>query len=77
MLAARGGRPVIASEAGGILAPPVLIERSHFHLVETLSGDTGLRGWLDANPELVQAVPVSNHPPDIDTPDDLASLARP
>ncbi len=77
LLAARGERPVIAAEADGILAPPVLVERSRFALIEHLSGDIGLRAWLAANPELVQAVPVGNHPPDIDTPADLARMATP
>ena len=77
ILAARGERPVVAAEAGGVTAPPVLVERSHFQLVEDLSGDTGLRDWLAANPDLVQPVTVRNHPPDIDTPDDLGQVAPP
>lgn len=77
VLAARGARPVIAAEAGGVLAPPVLVERSQFQSVEGLSGDVGLRGWLTSNPDLVQAVPIGKHPPDIDTPDDLGHLSDP
>jgi molybdenum cofactor cytidylyltransferase len=77
VLAARGGRPLVAAGAAGILAPPVLVERSHFNLVESLSGDIGLRGWLSANADLVQAVPVVAHPPDIDTPEDLARVVDP
>ena len=77
ILAARGERPVVAAKAGGVMAPPVLVERSHFQLVGGLSGDIGLRGWLAANPDVVQAVMVSNHPPDIDTPDDLGQGAAP
>ncbi|MGZ8562439.1 MAG: nucleotidyltransferase family protein [Candidatus Limnocylindria bacterium] len=77
VLAARGVRPVVVAESGGILAPPVLVERSHFHLVEQLSGDIGLRGWLASNPHVLQAVPVGNHAPDIDTPDDLGRLRDP
>lgn len=77
MLAARGGRPLIAVEAAGIMVPPVLVERSQFHLVGSLGGDIGLRGWLSANPGLVQAVTVSNHPPDIDTPEDLSRVLGP
>jgi molybdenum cofactor cytidylyltransferase len=77
VLAARGSRPVIVAEAGGVLAPPVLVERGQFHQVEGLSGDIGLRTWLASNPHLVHAVPVSDHPPDIDTPDDLGRLRDP
>jgi molybdenum cofactor cytidylyltransferase len=77
ILAARGERPVVAAEAGGVLAPPVLLERSHFPLVEQLAGDTGLRGVLREQAELVRAVPVHAHPTDIDTPDDLARIVQP
>lgn len=75
--AARGSRPAIASEAGGHLGPPVLVERSLFDAVEHLTGDVGLRDWLAANPEMVLAVPVGRHPLDIDTPDDLGRLSDP
>lgn len=74
LLAARGVRPIVAARAGSLLAPPVLIERSHFGLADDLRGDTGLRAILDARPELVTAVQVPGHPPDIDTPDDLDRL---
>jgi molybdenum cofactor cytidylyltransferase len=71
LLAARGDRPMVAVEAGGLLAPPVLIERSHFELANALSGDQGLRDVLRGSPELVTPVPVAEHAADIDTPDDL------
>lgn len=77
VLAARGERPMVAPAADGVLAPPILIERSHFHLAEGLAGDIGLRQILRANPELVRIVPVAAHPPDVDTPDDLARIGRP
>jgi CTP:molybdopterin cytidylyltransferase MocA len=77
VLVARGRRPVVAAEAGGVVAPPVLVERMQFHLVERLGGDIGLRDWLASNPDLVEAVPVSNHAPDIDTPADLGRLRDP
>ena len=77
ILAARGARPVVACAADGILAPPILIERSHFHLLEGLRGDVGLRELLRANPDLVRAVPVPAHPPDVDTPDDLGRITGP
>lgn len=77
LLAARGERPVVAAESGGILAPPVLLERSHFTLAQRPSGDIGLREILRTNPDLVRGVPVVSHPIDVDTPDDLASLLRP
>lgn len=77
VLAARGERPLVAPIADGVPAPPILVERSHFHLVEELTGDVGLREILRTNPELVRLVPVAEHAPDIDTPEDLARLGRP
>jgi molybdenum cofactor cytidylyltransferase len=77
ILAARGERPVVASAADGLLAPPILIERSHFHLVDGLSGDVGLRQILLADPGMVRAVPVPSHAPDVDTPDDLGRILGP
>jgi CTP:molybdopterin cytidylyltransferase MocA len=68
---------VVASVADGILAPPILVERTHFDLVEGLSGDIGLREVLIANPDLVRAVPVAGHPPDLNTPDDLGRITGP
>ena len=77
ILAARGERPVVAAEAGGILAPPVLIERSHFHLVDEVSGENGLRDLLRADPALVRTVELARHAPDVDTPGDLSRIVGP
>lgn len=74
VLAARGQRPLVAARAGGILAPPVLIERDHFHLVDGLSGDTGLRELLRDRPELVTSVDLAAHSPDVDRPVDVGRL---
>ncbi len=77
VLSARGDRPLVAAFAGGVLAPPVLIERSHFHLSDELTGDVGLRDLLRGNPELVASVPLRAHVADIDTPADLGRFQRP
>lgn len=74
LVAARGDKPIVATRAAGRLAAPVLVERSQFSIVEELSGDIGLREILTAHPELVRAVEVSAHAPDIDTPADLEAL---
>jgi molybdenum cofactor cytidylyltransferase len=74
VLAARGTRPILAAQSGGRLAPPVLLEPEAFPVVATLAGDIGLREVFHRNPELVDAVLVPAHPPDIDTADDLARL---
>jgi CTP:molybdopterin cytidylyltransferase MocA len=74
ILGARGHRPVVAASADGRLGPPVLLEPGALSLTTALSGDIGLREVLAANPELVQAVPVPAHAPDVDTPADLERL---
>jgi molybdenum cofactor cytidylyltransferase len=71
LLAARGERPIVATEAGGVLAPPVLIERSQFELAAGLTGDAGLRDVLRQEPDLVRAVAVPAHATDVDMPRDL------
>jgi molybdenum cofactor cytidylyltransferase len=76
VLAARGDRPMVAARANGLLAPPVLVERSHFGVVRGLSGDIGLREELAKHSDAVTPVEVEAHAPDIDTPDDLARIGR-
>jgi molybdenum cofactor cytidylyltransferase len=74
LLAARGREPIVAVRAQGRLAAPVLLERSHFAIVQEPGGDIGLREILNAHPELVRVVEVGEHPPDVDTPADLQAL---
>jgi molybdenum cofactor cytidylyltransferase len=77
ILAARGDRPLIAALAGGVQAPPVLVERSQFGLIEGLRGDIGLRQVLEDNADLVRSVEVSAHPADLDRPADLGRISGP
>ncbi|HEY7738932.1 MAG TPA: nucleotidyltransferase family protein [Candidatus Limnocylindria bacterium] len=74
VLAGRGRRPLVAASAEGRLAPPVLVEPQAFAHIAGLSGDIGLREVFAANPELVEAVAVPAHAPDVDTAADLARL---
>lgn len=74
LLAARGERPIVATEARGVVAPPVLLERSAFALVEEISGDEGLRRLLRAGSGPVSTVRVAEHAPDVDRPEDLERL---
>jgi CTP:molybdopterin cytidylyltransferase MocA len=53
---------------------PVLLDRSAWHLVESLSGDTGLGPVFDASPGLIESLDVSGSNPDVDTPADLHSV---
>jgi molybdenum cofactor cytidylyltransferase len=74
ILASRGERPIVATMVEGRLAPPVLIERSHFDVVWQPSGDIGLREILNAHPEWVAAVQLEEAIADVDTADDLRAL---
>ena len=68
--------PIVATDAEGRMAPPVLLRRDAFALAEEASGDEGLRSVLEAHPQLVFRVEVETHPPDVDTPADLARIAH-
>jgi CTP:molybdopterin cytidylyltransferase MocA len=74
LLAARGASPFVATRAGGLLMPPVLVERSHFDIVEQESGDIGLRQVLRSNAGLVSAIDVEDMPADVDTIGDLRAI---
>jgi CTP:molybdopterin cytidylyltransferase MocA len=75
ILGARGDRPIVAARAGGLLAPPVLLERSAFGMADAATGDHGLRDLIRGNRHLVTPVEVGEHAPDVDTPADLEQLA--
>ena len=53
---------------------PVLVRRAAWAMAAGLSGDRGLGPILAARPELVLEVAVEGASPDVDTPDDLATL---
>ena len=74
VIAARGERPLIATEVDGRPAPPVLVERSHFAVVNAAAGDAGLRDVLAAHPEWVQLVAMRRPAADVDTLADLDAL---
>jgi len=70
----RGGgriiRPVYR-EDGSVPGHPVLLDRSQWHLVSSVSGDRGLGPVLALHPEWITEVVVDGLNPDIDTPEDL------
>lgn len=74
-----GAGPIVAPRyagAGGAPGNPVLLDRSAWSLAGTLSGDTGMAAVMRARPELVSYLDVPGDNPDVDTPADLAALAR-
>lgn len=77
LVRARGQRPIVATKAGGLMAPPAFLERSAFAMADVATGDRGLRDLMRDNAGVVTAVEVGEHPPDIDMPADLAALGEP
>jgi CTP:molybdopterin cytidylyltransferase MocA len=72
----RGGTPIVVTRAGGVLGPPVLLERDAFAYVDGLTGDVGLRDLLRRGATEVTAV--DHEPlPDVDTADDLHAITEP
>ena len=75
LMATRHETAIVAACADGRLAPPVLLQRDAFGLVDETTGDIGLAPLFARHPELVTAVDVGEHAPDVDTPHDLERLA--
>jgi molybdenum cofactor cytidylyltransferase len=76
LLAAVTDLPIVAAFAEGRIGPPVLLRRDAFALAGDANGDEGLRSVLEGHPELVVPVAIETHPPDVDTPADLARIAH-
>ena len=75
ILQSRGLRPIVAARAGGILGPPVLLERRAFSMANAAIGEQGLRDLIRGNRHIVTEVEVGEHAPDVDTPADLERMA--
>ncbi|MDQ3690420.1 MAG: nucleotidyltransferase family protein, partial [Chloroflexota bacterium] len=71
------GPPMVAARADGRLGPPVLLRREAFPTADAVAGDEGLRTILIEHADLVAAVDIEHHAPDVDTPADLAALGEP
>jgi molybdenum cofactor cytidylyltransferase len=56
--------------------PPVLLDRSLFSELRTLTGDEGARQVLNKRRELVDVVVTETPPHDVDTPEDYAKIVR-
>jgi molybdenum cofactor cytidylyltransferase len=67
------GMPAAALSFGGLLHPPVVLDRELWPALHSLEGDVGCRALIRGRPELVAALPVpgdSRHPVDVDTVED-------
>lgn len=70
-----GDVSIVVPTYGGVRGHPVLFDRSVFHELQALSGDTGARSVVEAEATRVAFVEMGLVMPiDIDTPADLARL---
>lgn len=70
-------RPIVApAYAGGGGRNPVRVEATAVGLIEGLTGDRGLGPLIDDAPDLVRSLDAPGSNPDVDRPEDLASIAR-
>jgi len=76
-LQSASGLPSAALSFGGLLHPPVVLERSLWAELKALEGDVGCRALIRTRIELVAALPATSghrHPIDVDTPEDYERL---
>ena len=77
---ARGGalavRPAYR-EAPGEPGLPMLVDRSLWRLAEEMRGETGFAPVLERHGIRIREISVAGRNPDVDTPDDLATLDAP
>lgn len=71
----RTGQPLVASEAAGVLRPPVLFAAAWFPRLLALQGDEGARTLLQAHRAAVAVVPLARAV-DLDTPADYEKFLR-
>ncbi len=72
--------PAAALSFGGLLHPPVVLERQLWGDLKDLEGDVGCRAVIRAKPELVAKLSTGGdlkHPVDIDTPEDYRRMQAP
>lgn len=68
-------KPIVCARYRGERGHPVLLARSVFDEVESITGDIGARALMARDPSRVAFVDVDAVAPrDVDTPDDLAAL---
>jgi molybdenum cofactor cytidylyltransferase len=70
----RGHHPIAASGYAGTIGAPALFDRRFSPILEALGGPGGAKPLIDANIDLVHAVPFDGGEVDIDTPSDYERL---
>ena len=72
--ARRRGRPIVATEYGGVRGVPVLFEARALALLRDIADAAGAAQLLRQHPELVATVPFEGGAVDVDTPAQYAAL---
>jgi len=72
--ARRRGRPIVATEYGGVRGVPVLFEARAIALLREITDAAGAAQLLRQHPELVATVPFEGGAVDVDTPAQYAAL---
>ncbi len=72
------GKPerIVASGYAGTLGPPALFGRDYFDALGSLTGDRGAKAVIEANAQSVVTLAFEPASIDIDSPADLAAVAR-
>ncbi len=70
------GRPVVASEYGGVLGVPALLGAESLDEIASLRGDAGAREIVRRDPARVVGVALPGGALDVDRPEDLAAARR-
>ena len=73
-----GSRPAVATtyDDKEHWRPPVLVDRSLFPELMSLTGDVGARVIFDGHPELLDTVVAAGRDDDVDTPEDYAKIVQ-
>jgi molybdenum cofactor cytidylyltransferase len=72
----RTGRPIAASEYGGVPGVPCVVAAELMDELLALEGDTGARGVIRRDPNRVAVVPFPGGAVDVDTAEDLEDLEK-
>ena len=72
----KSGKPIIASQYGGIFGAPALFDQQYFPQLMALNGDEGARKIFETHANMVSPVPFEEGKYDIDTMKDYQILKQ-
>jgi molybdenum cofactor cytidylyltransferase len=74
---ARARAPIVRALYGDVPGHPIVVARSHWHLLRAASGDKGARDILASHPDVVHHVDLGAPLHDVDTWEDYRALSDP